>query len=191
MRFHLKSVLNYLEPRIPYDVGFVHQNFVVHLFSPYPLKQEFLREVVTESVIKSLFHPLHTWNKTEEQALIKTPSATHIQALEQALEQTGEYLKIYRDEHALGEKRYEYQIDLRVVRTIMCQVRFAEDKKLVAQVLEKNYYVPLRMIQKSINMQYGTMLSMWRLIPVMKDFERQGRVSSGDNAHYRGREVLC
>lgn len=191
MRFHLKSVLNYLEPRIPYDVGFVHQNFVVHLFSSYPLKPEFLQEVVTESVVKSLFHPLRTWNKTEEQALIKTPSATHIQALEQALEPTEKYLKIYRDERETGEKKYEYQIDLRVVRTILCQVRFEEDKKLVARVLEKNYYVPLRMLQKSINMQYGTMLSMWRLIPVMKDFERQGKVSSGDNAHYRGREVLC
>jgi len=192
MRFHLKSVLNYLEPRIPYDVGFVHQNFVVHLFSPYPLKQEFLQEVVTESVIKSLFHPLHTWNKTEEQALIKTPSETHIQALEQALQQTGKYIKIYREESERGEKvNYEYQIDLRVVRTILCQVRFEEDKKLVARVLEKNYYVPLRMLQKSINIQYGTMLSMWRLCPVMKEFEREGKVSTGDGAHYRGREVLC
>lgn len=193
MRFHLKSVLNYLEPQIPYDVGFVHQNFLVHLFSEYPLKSEFLQEAVIHAVKKSLLHPLRTLNKTEQQALLKTPLDTHLHALEQALQQTGKYLKIYRDESEPGEKRvkYEYQIDLRAVRTILCQVRFAEDKKLVERVLEKNYYVPLRMLQKSINVQHGMMLSMWRLCPVMKEFEREGKVSKGKNTHYRGRAVLC
>lgn len=192
MKFHLKSVLNYLEPRIPYDVGFVHQNYLVHLYSEYPLKQTFLQEVVTDAVLKSVKHPLRTLNQTEQQSLLKTPCETHLQALERTLQQSGEYVKIHRETVGAGEKvRYEYQIDLREVQRIFYQVRFEEDRKLVERFLERNYYVPLRMLQKSINVQYGNMLSFWRLTPVLKELERQGKVSSGDNSHYRGREVLC
>lgn len=195
MRLHIPSFLQYLEHELPVDLAFVHHHYTVYLWAQTPVKTAFLQEVVTRCVVKACCDPLGTLTPPEEQSVLKTPPATHLDALERSLLSVTTYLSKTRvqtrGEGDGGEVRYEYRVNLRTITHLVKTVRIEEDSKLIQQVTEGDYYAPLRLLSEKIFMNTGRRFSLTRLSKASQYLERQGVLTGRDEREVRtfGRRV--
>lgn len=192
MKFHIPSFLHYIHVGLPQDVAMVHHHYIIYLVSFYPLRQDFLQELICRAVIDTFETPLGTPDGTEERSLIEGLLDTHQETLCETLYDLNTYLtKITKHAPRAGEKiRHEYQIDLREIMRIVKEVRLNEDLSLIWDLIRNDYFVSIRLLEKKIFINTGKAFSKRRISEALTELERQNLVKSNGHLRTYGREVI-
>jgi hypothetical protein len=193
MRLHIPSFLHYLQCHVPLDIAILHHHYIVYLFSQTPVRLDFLQEMIAETVIRSCCEPIGTLTSTEEQSVLKTPIATHLETLSETLLREKTYLAFYRQKpgEGGGEVRYEYRVNLRKIQALIQAVRLQEDIKLIRQLIQGDYYTSLRLLAHKVYFNTGRVFSRKRLETAVLSLEAQGILTRDDQVRTEGRRVVC
>lgn len=180
---------------LPHGVGFFHDKFTVFLFATFPIRVDFLQNIICEAVVKSCDNPV-TPNETERRSLIEGLLDTHLGTLRETLQGTQTYIKKFKAQtrrEGRGEKlsTYEYQIDLKKLDAIVRKVRLQEDVKLICQSVRRSRFVSIRYVQKYIITNYGQAWSSRRITQALEYMLDAGIIQENRTTIRRyGREVL-
>lgn len=192
MRFHIPSFLYYLRNIIPYNVGFLHHHYVVYLVAYFPLRQDFLKDAVIQACIRMYETPIGTPDGPEQRSVIEGLLDQHRETLEQTLYDLNTYLKTLRKEpRQPGEKRkYEYRIDLLELQDLLRNIRLQEDLKLIGDLIQDDFFVSIRYLEKRLFQETGKAFSARRITESLKQLEQQGRILNNGHIRTYGREVI-
>ena len=192
MRFHLPSFFEYLKNGLPHDVGIMHHHYVCYIMSVYPLQTVFLQECVIRAVVQTFEAPLAPLHGPEERSLIGGLLDQHRAALEGALREQNTYLHIIKyDGDVTGEKpRYEYRVDINVLLSLLKDIRLQHDAALVKDLIQEDFFVSSRYLEKKIFLTTGQAFSRRRIDEVLHELEKQGYIKNNGHSKTYGREVL-
>lgn len=191
MRFHIPSFLEYLKNGLPHDVAMMHHHYICYIVSLYPLRKDFLQDVVCRAVVHTFESPLAPPDGPEERSLIGGLLDQHRGALENALHDQDTYLQIIKqDGENTREKRHEYRIDINALRDILRTIRLQHDASLVLNLIQNDFFVSTRYLEKKIYLTTGKAFSRRRIDDVLHELEKQGYVKNNGYRKTYGREVL-
>lgn len=197
MRFHVQSFLHYFNALLPYDVSFCHHDYLVFVFPPYPMRQDVLRDMVTEATLKAVSCPMGTPLSTEQESVFVEPPDAHLETLEGTLKGTVGFLvpctfsKPPKSERGgFWELEHSYRIDLKVIEHIIRQVRLQEDVKLIRDFLPHVKFLSVRGVQTVMYSRTGYKWSSRRVTDALNEMEKQGDVKRGRALKSKGRQVI-
>lgn len=191
MRFHIPSFLQYLDAAIPLDILIEHHHYIVYLLSDFPIRTDFLQEVVTAAVIKTFETPLVTLSVPEMRSPIKGLLDTHLVRLQGALLMTATYIQKIKITDHLGQvRRYETHIDVIDIQEIARTIRLEDDTDLIWHLIKHDHYCSVRLTQSKVRMNYGQTFSTRRITEALEQLEALGFISKNGRIRTHGREVL-
>lgn len=192
MQFHLPSFLEYLKNGLPHDVAMMHHHYICYIVSFYPLKKDVLQDIVIRAVVQTFEAPLVPLHGPQERSLIGGLLDQHREALEGALHDQDTYLQIIKHNGDLaGEKpRYEYRVDIQVLLSLLKDIRLQHDLSLVRDLIQEDFFVSSRYLEKKIFLTTGQAFSRRRIDDVLHELEKQGVIKNNGHQKTYGREVL-
>lgn len=190
MRFHLPSFFHYLDCLLPVNIAVQHHHYVVYLLSAFPLRRDFLQEVVAAAALNTFETPLGTPASTEMDSLIKGLLDPHRETLVRTLQDTDTYIHSFKMADAQGSiARYETHLDVIDIQEICRTVRVQEDSHLIWSLIQHDAFCSVRLTEKKVYLNTGKRFSFKRISDAILLLEQAGLVTKNGRLKTHGREI--
>ena len=183
MKWHHPAWLRAIERRLPYQIALMHSKETVYLFARFPVRRDWLIELVYDALLESAFA-----DDTPDDTPDETLCDTHRYSLLYTLHETPDFLQVGRKQGGDGTS-YEIRIDERELLRLFQAARLEADCLLVMQIADEECYMSIRKAQKKLAVMTGRWFSTKRLAEALAELERVGKITRGKRLRTYGREV--
>lgn len=183
MKWHHPAWLRAIERRLPYQIALMHSKETVYLFARFPVRRDWLIELVYDALLESAFA-----DDTPDDTPDETLCDTHRYSLLYTLHETPDFLQVGRKQGGAGTA-YEIRIDERELLRLFQAARLQGDCALVSAVLEQERFASVRKAQRKISVMYKIFVPAKRVADALNALERAGKLTSNGHLRTYGREV--
>jgi hypothetical protein len=176
MKFHLPSFKWYFEQEFDgnYDVWWHGWTGYIETVNRF-LSLEKLNEIICRALVTALDAPCDAPDGPRQRSLLDAPIDAHVDAVQDALREPQKYLRKWVILTSHGE-RYQWQVDLRVIQSILITVRRDQDVLMVKKIISENGGFPIsqQLLGKLILHRVGVCFSNRRVRQVATIIKNNG-----------------